>query len=103
VLGWLNAAVNIKASEPFDSGNFLHTLASTLQQSFRNIDAEIGHLKFVITSAGIDAEVVKLWVLADEVRQKYGLLLSPALGIDGAVVAQGKVYKPERIGSLLKG
>lgn len=53
--------------------------------------------------AGVEAEVVKLWTLAEDVRQKYGLLLSPALVIEGLVVAQGKVYKPERIVSLLQG
>jgi hypothetical protein len=52
--------------------------------------------------AGVEVEVVKLWVLAEGVRQKYGLLLSPALAIEGVVVAQGKVYKPERIAALLK-
>ena len=52
--------------------------------------------------AGVEAEVVKLWVLAEDVRQKYGLLLSPALVVEGVVVAQGKVYKPERIAALLK-
>lgn len=53
--------------------------------------------------AGVEAEVVKLWTLSEDVRQKYGLLLSPALAIEGVVVAQGKVYKPERIGNLLQG
>ena len=53
--------------------------------------------------AGVEAEVVKLWTLAEDVRQKYGLLLSPALAIEGVVVAQGKVYKPERIAGLLQG
>jgi hypothetical protein len=52
---------------------------------------------------GIEAEVVKLWTLSEDVRQKYGLLLSPALAIQGVVVAQGKVYKPERIAGLLEG
>ncbi len=52
VLGWLNAAVKIKSSEAFDSGDFLYTLASMLQKAFRHKNAEIGHLKFVITSAG---------------------------------------------------
>ena len=53
--------------------------------------------------AGIEADVVKLWTLSEAVRQKYGLLLSPALVIEGVVVAQGKVYKPERIAGLLQG
>jgi small redox-active disulfide protein 2 len=56
-----------------------------------------------VADAGIEAEVVKLWVLSEEVRHKYGLPLSPALAIDGALVAQGKVYSTERILNLLKG
>ena len=56
-----------------------------------------------VKDAGVDADVVKLWTLAEDVRQKYGLLLSPALAIEGVVVAQGKVYKTERIVGLLRG
>jgi hypothetical protein len=56
-----------------------------------------------VRDAGIEAEVVKLWTLSEDVRQKYGLLLSPALTIQGVVIAQGKVYKPERIAGLLQG
>ena len=52
--------------------------------------------------AGVEAEVVKLWSLSEDVRRQYGLLLSPALAIGGVVVAQGKVYKPERIAALLQ-
>jgi hypothetical protein len=53
--------------------------------------------------AGIEAEIEKKWTLSEEIREKYGLLLSPALAIEGVVVAQGKVYKPERIAGLLRG
>jgi hypothetical protein len=53
--------------------------------------------------AGVEAEVVKLWVLSEEVRQKYGLPLSPALAIDGILVVQGKLYSVERIAGLLRG
>ncbi len=63
----------------------------------------VENAKNAAKKAGIEAEVVKLWVLADDVRQKYGLLLSPALVIDGVVVAQGQVYKPDRIAGLLQG
>ena len=59
--------------------------------------------KTAVEKTGIEAEVVKLWVLSDEVRQKYGLPLSPALAIEGVLVAQGKIYKVDRIVSLLKG
>jgi hypothetical protein len=56
-----------------------------------------------LAEAGVEAEVVKLWVLSEEVRQKYGLPMSPALAIEGVLVAQGKVYSVERIVNLLKG
>ena len=59
--------------------------------------------KKAVKDTGIQAEVVKKWTLSEEIREKYGLLLSPALAIEGVVVAQGKVYKPERIADLLKG
>ena len=56
-----------------------------------------------VAETGIEAEVVKKWTLSEEIRHKYGLLLSPALVIEGVVVSQGKVYKKERIVSLLQG
>jgi len=56
-----------------------------------------------VNTLGIEAEVVKKWTLSDEMRNKYGLLLSPALAINDVVVAQGKVYKTERIIGLLQG
>jgi hypothetical protein len=59
--------------------------------------------KTAVAQTGIEAEVVKRWTLSPEIRDKYGLLLSPALVIDGLVVAQGKVYQPERIAGLLQG
>jgi hypothetical protein len=59
--------------------------------------------KKAVRETGIEAEVVKKWTLSEEIREKYGLLLSPALVIEGVVVAQGKVYKPDRIAGLLLG
>jgi hypothetical protein len=59
--------------------------------------------KRAVEETGIQAEVVKKWTLSEEIREKYGLLLSPALAIEGVVVAQGKVYKPQRIAGLLRG
>ena len=53
--------------------------------------------------SGLEAEVEKKWTLSEEIREKYGLLPSPALVIKGVVVDQGKVYKPDRIAGLLRG
>ncbi len=63
----------------------------------------LDNAKKAVAELGIEAEVVKLWVLSEDVREKYGLLLSPALTIGGVVVAQGKVFKTERITNLLRG
>ncbi len=63
----------------------------------------LNNAKAAITKTGIEAKVEKKWTLSEEIRRKYGLLLSPALAIDGAVVAQGKVYKTKRIIGLLQG
>jgi len=54
-----------------------------------------------VKHAGIDARVEKRWTLDPKILAKYGLLLSPALVIDGVVVAQGKVFKTDRIVALL--
>ncbi len=59
--------------------------------------------KKAVRESGIEAEVVKKWTLSEEIREEYGLLLGPALVIEGVVVAQGKVYKPERIAGFLQG
>ncbi|MEJ5378404.1 MAG: thioredoxin family protein [bacterium] len=59
--------------------------------------------KEAVAASGVQAEVVKRWVLSEEVREKYGLPLSPALAINGVLVAQGRVYKTEQIITLLKG
>ncbi|MFC1515828.1 GTP-binding protein [Thermodesulfobacteriota bacterium] len=52
VLGWLNTAVKINASKPFDTNKFAQILSVSLREAFKRRDGEIGHLKFVITSAG---------------------------------------------------
>ena len=52
VLGWLNAAVILRADQPFDPGRLMISLATALRDRFKTNKGEIGHLKFVFTSAG---------------------------------------------------
>jgi G3E family GTPase len=52
VLGWLNAAVKLQADQPFDASRFMTSLATRLRDRFKADKGEIGHLKFVFTSAG---------------------------------------------------
>ncbi len=65
VLGWLNAAVKLQADQPFDAGRFMTSLATRMRDRFRVAKGEIGHLKFVLTSAG-KSMWANLTHLADE-------------------------------------
>ena len=61
----------------------------------------LANVEKAVEASGIDARIRKKWTLSEEIRNKYGLLLSPALAIEGVVVFQGKVFRPERIQQLL--
>ena len=63
----------------------------------------LANAREAVEQSGIEAVVEKKWTLAPDIRDKYGLLLSPALVIEGMVVAQGKVYKTNRIVELING
>ena len=52
VLGWLNAAVKLSTNKRIDAGLFMTSLAIMLRDIFKHEKGEIGHLKFVFTSAG---------------------------------------------------
>ena len=61
------------------------------------------NVKQAVKLTGIEARVEKKWTLSPEILDRYGLLLSPALVLDGVVIAQGKVYRTDRIVGLLQG
>lgn len=63
----------------------------------------LNNAKQAVRVAGIEARVEKKWTLSPEILEQYGLLLSPALVLDGVVIAQGKVYRTDRIVGLLQG
>jgi G3E family GTPase len=53
VLGWLNSAIRVTAAGgPLDAAQFLLALLADLRDVFRSKNAEIGHLKCAMTSAG---------------------------------------------------
>ncbi len=52
ILGWLNAAVKLTASQPTSSEKLLTNLIRLLQKAFKESDAGIGHLKCALTNKG---------------------------------------------------
>ena len=81
----------------------IHIEVIGLEPPCKKCNELLENSKKAVRDTGIEAEVVKRWALSEEIREKYGLLLSPALVIEGLVVAQGKLYKSERIAEILKG
>jgi len=87
VLGWLNAAVKLSAAKPFDAARLLTILALRLQARFKIVKGEIGHLKFVITSAGhsIWANLTQLASEPDIGGEKLGELSRGTLIVNARV------------------
>ncbi len=54
-----------------------------------------------LREAGVDAEIEKIESIAE--IAKMGVMLTPALAIDGQVKAAGKVLSPQEIGGFLIG
>ena len=52
VLGWLNAAVRISGSKPFNPAGMLEKVILRIRDSLRPRNAGIGHLKLAMTSRG---------------------------------------------------
>jgi G3E family GTPase len=87
VLGWLNAAVKLQADQPFDAARFMTALAIRLRNRFKIEKGEIGHLKFVITSAGhsVWANLTHLAAEPDIGGEKLGELSRGTLIINARV------------------
>ena len=53
-----------------------------------------------IRQAGLDVEIEKVTDLAE--IMKFGVMMTPALAVDGEVKSAGKLLSPEEIAGLLK-
>lgn len=53
-----------------------------------------------IRQAGLDAEIEKVTDLAE--IMKFGVMVTPALAVDGEVKSAGKLLSPEEIAGFLK-
>ena len=53
------------------------------------------NVRQAVTETGIECEIIKVTEVADIMT--YGVMMTPALAVDGKVVSVGKVLKPEDI------
>lgn len=99
VLGWLNAAISISVGRPFDSGEWLVGLAVGIRDAFREKNADIGHLKMVMTSSG-KSMWVNLTHLSDE-----PVLSDEQLGriAGGSLIVNARVrLEPEKLEHIVR-
>jgi small redox-active disulfide protein 2 len=54
-----------------------------------------------VKDSGIDVEIVKVDKIED--IMKYGVMITPAIAIDGEVKIAGKIPSPKQIAEWLKG
>ena len=58
------------------------------------------NVKSAIEKTGVDAEIEKITEISDIIG--FGVMMTPALAIDGEVKFMGKVLSAEEIGKILK-
>ena len=58
------------------------------------------HAEEAVKTLGIDAEIEKVTQISD--IMKFGVMMTPALAVDGAVKSVGKVLSAEKIKKLLQ-
>jgi small redox-active disulfide protein 2 len=72
----------------------LGTGCSKCKKTFESVEK-------VVKELGIDAEVVKVENIQD--IMKYGVMITPAIAIDGEVKIAGKIPSSKQIAEWLKG
>ncbi len=81
LLGWLNATVELKAAEPFDSTALLEGLAAGIQRRLAGRSAEIAHLKMTLSpDEGLGEIAVANLVRNDFVAELSSRLDAPVRG-----------------------
>ncbi len=60
----------------------------------------VQHAEEAVKELGLDAEIEKVTQIND--IMKFGVMMTPALAVDGAVKSVGKVLSVEEIKGLLK-
>jgi G3E family GTPase len=99
VLGWLNATVPLQADRPFDPRELADRLLRELRESLRERQAEIAHVKLLLTTAS-DSLLANL----------VSLEADPSLGLEeampaeeGTLVLNARVHiSPEALQSLVE-
>lgn len=55
-----------------------------------------------LKQTGITVKIEKVNIISKEIIRKYGVLISPAIAVNGVVKVMGRVPKEDEIGRLIK-
>lgn len=65
--------------------------------------ALLENVRRALNELELQVEVVKVDALSDEVGERYGIVMTPALAIDGLIISEGKVLTTKQIVRIIKG
>ncbi len=99
-MGWLNTSVSLNATENTDWSIFAHNLIGRIHGELAALDAEIGHLKILITTPA--GQVI---ANATSIREKPEVraCTEASAGIASLIVNARAHIDPQRLNSLVKG
>jgi G3E family GTPase len=101
LLGWMNATVDVRASDEFDANALLQKLASEIQRGLA--DAEIAHLKMTFSpDDSLAGEIAALSVVRSDIVPELNLKLETAVRAGQLIVNCRAEGSPENLRSALE-
>jgi G3E family GTPase len=96
VLGWLNATVQVRGNPTFDARKFAEALMAELQRAIATRNAEVAHLKFLLTADG--QHLRGHWTKVDAPPEIIGALGEVA---EGTLVLNARIgIDPSTLGGI---
>ncbi len=75
LLGWLNATVQLRASEAFDANEVLQRLAGEIQELLPAPDTQIAHLKMTFSPDGAVSGIAAINLVDNDLVPELGMML----------------------------
>jgi G3E family GTPase len=86
LMGWLNAALRVSASVPFDGNALLVRLAEALQSELQQSGVEVAHLKMTLAPDEIGFDIGAVHLVRNDQRPEFSHQLQEALAAGTLIV-----------------
>lgn len=102
-LGWVNATIDVAASEPFNGSHALQELARELQLGLRGAGAEVAHLKMTLSRTAADrAPLASIHLVRSAMEPTVGMMLDGPVETGYVVVNLRAEATPETLADALR-